>query len=69
MSAMEMMLKSFGLDPEAIKTQVEKAGSDFKDVVASLHNRFDALEAKIDKVLELHQIDLANAPQSKKEGE
>ena len=63
MSAIEMMMKSFGINPDLIKTQVEKAGNDFKEVVKSFENRFERLkedftrlEKKIDMLLEVNQL-------------
>ena len=50
MSAVEMMMKSFGIDPEAIKKQVEKAGDDFKAVVTAFESRFDHLKADFERV-------------------
>lgn len=41
----EMMMKSFGFDPELIKNQVSKAGEDFKAVVAHFNSRMDKADA------------------------
>lgn len=42
---LEMMMKSFGFDPAAIKEQVEKAGADFKLVVQHFNTRMDKVDA------------------------
>ena len=67
MSALEMMMKSFGIDPAEIKNMVEKAGKDLKEITEVFHKRIDALEKKIDLLLEINQVKVEPQPQT--EGE
>lgn len=50
MGGMEIMMKSFGLDPENIKKQVSQAGDDFKQVVKHFDNRLDKIESVINVI-------------------
>lgn len=51
MGGMEMMMKSFGFDPAAIKEKIEGAGDDFKKVVKHFDDRMDAIERKLDYLI------------------
>jgi hypothetical protein len=47
MGGMELMLKSFGLDPKAIQKQV----GEFGQIVVALKAQMDSIETKLDAVL------------------
>lgn len=56
----EMMLKSFGLDPALLKQEIEKVVSGMRQEIAKLHTRIDdvektneRIEAKLDESLTL----------------
>lgn len=51
MSAMEMMMKSMGIDPSIIKKQVEDAGENFKAVCKNFDDKLNAQNEKLDKII------------------
>lgn len=50
MLGLEMMLKSMGLDPEKIKTDMHEAQEKFSAVVAQLNEKLDNISAKLDNL-------------------
>jgi hypothetical protein len=50
-SGMGMMMKSLGLDPEAITSNVEKFKTEITGAVASVDKRLTRIEEKIDRAL------------------
>lgn len=50
MGGMEMLMKSFGVDPENIKNQVTQAGDDFKKVVKHFDERLNKIESVINVI-------------------
>jgi hypothetical protein len=50
MNGMEMMLKSFGVDPEKIKTQLIDAQKVVLSEVERLHSRLDNIDASLRRI-------------------
>lgn len=50
-TGIEMMLKSMGVDPNAIKTALTTARDEVMNEVKKIHTRLDAIDAKLNAVL------------------
>lgn len=47
MGGIEMLMKSFGLDPASIQKKISEAGEDFKAVVTHFNERLNKIETEI----------------------
>lgn len=45
MNGMEMLMKSFGFNPDELKAQVQSASENFKAVVTHFNTRMDKIES------------------------
>ena len=66
MSALEMMMKSFGFNPAEIQDHVKKAGADFKKIVERFDAKLDLMDKKINLLLEANQLSIPLADNSDK---
>lgn len=52
MGGMEMMMKSFGIDPEAMKKDVQQTVTDLKQAFSALNERMSEVENQLKKLNE-----------------
>lgn len=65
-----MMLKSFGIDPEAIKKQFEETAAKTMAKVDEIHESQTRIEAKLDALLKIGgNLDAMNAIESEPEAQ
>lgn len=50
MKGLEVLMKSFGINPDMLKIELSKASEAFKQELAKIHGRFDSIDNRLNEI-------------------